>query len=95
MFPATKTMVQKKTQCQTMTISTTYLTQTFRILLSIFIFSLLLLPIGTSLTLSRQRSLSYRNQSIDLQNKSMDRLLYDRDLLHERVNGHKSHPDPF
>ena len=31
------------------------------------------------------RSLSYRNQSIDLQNKSADWFLYDRDLLQERV----------
>ena len=29
--------------------------------------------------------ISYRNQSIDLQSKSMDRFLYDRDLRHERV----------
>ena len=36
-------------------------------------------------TLSWQRSLSYRNQSIDLLCKSMDCFLYDRDLLHERV----------
>ena len=39
-----------------------------------------------SLTLSWRRSLSYRNQSIDLQSKSMDWVLYDRDLRHERVN---------
>ena len=30
-------------------------------------------------------SLSYRNQSIDLQSKSMDWLLHDRDLRHGRV----------
>ena len=35
--------------------------------------------------LLKQRSLSYRNQSIDLQRKSMDWFLYDRDLRHERV----------
>ena len=29
----------------------------------------------------------YRNQSIDLQSKSMGWFLYDRDLRHERVNG--------
>ena len=29
--------------------------------------------------------LSYRNQSIDLQSKSMYGFLYDRDLRHERV----------
>ena len=31
------------------------------------------------------RSLSYRNQSIDVQSKSMDWFLYERDLRHERV----------
>ena len=31
------------------------------------------------------RSLLYRNQSIDLQRKSMDWFLYDRGLRHERV----------
>ena len=31
-------------------------------------------------------SFSYRNQSIDLQSKSMDWFLYDRDLRCERVN---------
>ena len=39
------------------------------------------LPLFT-LTLSRQRSLSYRNQFIDLQSKSVDCFLYDRDLRH-------------
>ena len=29
----------------------------------------------------------YRDQSIDLQSKSVDWFLYDRDLRHERVNG--------
>ena len=38
------------------------------------------------LTLSWWRSLSYRNQSIDLQSKSVDWFLYDRDLRHEKVN---------
>ena len=38
-----------------------------------------------SLTLSWRRSLSYRNQSIDLFCKSMDWFLYDRDLRYERV----------
>ena len=38
------------------------------------------------LTLSWRRPLSYRNQSIDLQSKSMDFLLYDNGLRHERVN---------
>ena len=39
------------------------------------------------LTLSWRRSRSYRNQSIDMQNKSMDWFLYNRDLCHKRVNG--------
>ena len=38
------------------------------------------------LTLSWRRLLSYRNQSIDLQNKSMDWFLYDNGPRHERVN---------
>ena len=37
------------------------------------------------LTLSRRRTLSYRNQSIDLLRKSMDWFLYDNGLRHERV----------
>ena len=37
------------------------------------------------LTLSWQRPLSYRNQSIDLLCKSMDWFLYDNGLRHERV----------
>ena len=41
-----------------------------------------------NITLSWRRSLSYRNQLIDLQNKSMDWFLYDRDLCHERVEGY-------
>ena len=36
------------------------------------------------LTFSGRRSLSYRNQSIDLYSKSMDWFLHDRDLLPER-----------
>ena len=39
----------------------------------------------TNLTLSWWRPLSYRNQSIDLQSKSMDWFLHDNDLRHERV----------
>ena len=35
------------------------------------------------LTLSGRRQLSYRNQSIDLQNKSMDWFLYDNGLRHK------------
>ena len=43
-------------------------------------------PIGHySLTLSWRKSLLYRNMSIDLLWKSMDWLLYDGDLHHERV----------
>ena len=43
----------------------------------------------TFLTLSWRRSLSYRNQSIDLQSKSMDWFLYDNGLRYERVNSEK------
>ena len=43
----------------------------------------------SALTLSRRKPLSYRNQSIDLQSKSMDWLLYDNGLRLERVkDGH-------
>ena len=38
------------------------------------------------LTLSWQRSVSYRNQFIDLQSKSIDWFLYDKGIRHERVN---------
>ena len=38
------------------------------------------------LTLLWRGPLSYRNQSIDLQSKSMDWFLYDNGLRHERVN---------
>ena len=38
-----------------------------------------------TLTLSQRRSISYRNQSIDLQSKSIDWFLYDIGLRHERV----------
>ena len=40
-----------------------------------------------SLSLTRQRSLSYRNQSNDLLCKSMHWFLYDRDLRHKKLNG--------
>ena len=43
-------------------------------------------PCQISLTLSWRRPLSYRNQSIDSESKSMDWFLYDKDLRHERVN---------
>ena len=39
-----------------------------------------------SLTLSWRRSLSHRNQSIDLLSKLIDWFLQERNLLHERVN---------
>ena len=45
----------------------------------------LVFPLLT-LTLSRRRLLSYRNQSIDLLRKSMDWFLYDNGLRLERVN---------
>ena len=38
-----------------------------------------------NLNLSRQRPISYRNQSIDLQSKSMDWFLYDIGLRRQRV----------
>ena len=41
--------------------------------------------IERELTLSWQRPLSYRNQSIDLHSKSMNRFLYDNGLRHERA----------
>ena len=41
-----------------------------------------------ALTLSWWRLFSYRNQSIDLQSKSMDWFLYDNGLRHERVKFH-------
>ena len=41
------------------------------------------------LTLSWWRLLSYRNQSIDLQSKSIDRFLYDNGLRHEKVKSFK------
>ena len=41
-------------------------------------------PDWVSLTLSWRRLLSYRNQSIDLRNKSIDWFLYDNGLRHER-----------
>ena len=39
----------------------------------------------STLTLSLQRPLSYRNQSYDLRSKSMGWFLYDNGLRHERV----------
>ena len=43
-------------------------------------------PTNHKLTLSWWRSLTYRNQSIDLQSKSMDWFLYDRSFRHDRVH---------
>ena len=48
-----------------------------------------------ALTLLWWRSLSYRNQSIDLQNKSIYWFLYDRDLRHERINVTNDVINPF
>ena len=42
------------------------------------------------LTLSWRRFLSYRNQSIDFQSKSINWFLYDRDLRHEELNNNAS-----
>ena len=42
------------------------------------------------LTLSWRRPLSYRNESLDLQSKSVDWFLYDNDLHHERVGERKN-----
>ena len=42
----------------------------------------------SNLTLSWRRPLSYRNQPINLQSKSMDWFLYDIGLRHERVKLH-------
>ena len=44
----------------------------------------------TLLTLSWRRPSSYRNQSIDLQSKSMDWFLYDNCLRYERVKWRKT-----
>ena len=41
--------------------------------------------VRTGLTLSLRRSLSYKNQSLDLQSKSMDWSLYDSDHRHNRT----------
>ena len=54
------------------------------------VWSALITPVTCSnadnkLNVSWRRSLSYRNQSIDLQSKSMDWFLRDRKLRHERV----------
>ena len=47
----------------------------------------LYLPVSKySLTLSWRRTLSYRNQSIDLLRQSRNWFLYDNSLRHERVN---------
>ena len=47
---------------------------------SMFLFTLM------TLTLSRQRSPSYRNQFIDLNSKSIDWFLYHRGHVHERAD---------
>ena len=48
-----------------------------------------------TLTLSRRRPISYRNQSIELQSKSMDWFLYDIGLRRERVNFNFFHINGF
>ena len=53
-------------------------------------YRLLRLLISASLTLSWWRLLSYRNQSIDLQSKSMAWFLHDKGLRHERLNYQES-----
>ena len=45
------------------------------------------------LTLSWRDFPSYRNQFIDLQSKSIDCFLYDRELRHERVNSQSCQMD--
>ena len=45
--------------------------------------------LATSLILSWRRSLSYRYQSNDLQRKSMNWFLYDKDIRHERTKEDK------
>ena len=64
----------------------TYLDKNFSLLSSSFSFSSSSKrkEIFAQLTLT-WRSLSYRNQSTDLQRKSTDWFLYDRELRHERV----------
>ena len=51
------------------------------------VLKILQFPVEIGLTLSWLRSLSYWNQSIDLHSKSMDLILYDRDLRRERGYG--------
>ena len=46
---------------------------------------LLIKLLKSTLTLSLQRPLSYKNQSYDLRSKSMGWFLYDNGLRHERV----------
>ena len=45
------------------------------------------LPFANFNSFMTERSISYRNQSINLESKSMDWFLYDRDLHHEKVKG--------
>ena len=47
------------------------------------------LQAGTNINSFMTESLSYRNQSIDLNCKSMDWFLYDRDLCHKGIS-HKA-----
>ena len=47
------------------------------------------LRFSNNVTLSWWRSLSYRNQSIDFQSKSLNCFLYSRALRHEKLKGDK------
>ena len=59
----------------------------FLLFLNIFLENIL----HNLLTLSWQRPLSYKNQSIDLLCKSMNWFLYDNDLRHERVKSNAAY----
>ena len=52
-----------------------------------------MLDLEMNLILSRRTPISYRNQSIGLQSKSMDWFLYDIGLRHERVKGVTKSPN--
>ena len=54
--------------------------------LRVLLLETMVLRMKRILTLSWRKPLSYRNQSTDLQSKSIDWFLYNNDLRHERVN---------
>ena len=58
---------------------------TFHEIISTSLIAYYLIPGFNDLTLSRWRSVSYRNQSIDLLCKSVGWFLYDISLRHERL----------